>query len=96
LNNKGNIKDKIIQRIYESIKRLLGKISYTIVFDYLRRTKNQAGKILENIFRKNIKYLTRKALRNKIGKQLSYYKYKDYNLQYYSTIGYDLKFVMAY
>lgn len=96
LNNKGNIKDKIIQRIYESIKRLLGKISYTIVFDYLRRTKNQAGKILETIFRKNIKYLTKRDLRNKIGKQLSSYKYKDYNLQYYNTIGYDLKLVMAY
>ncbi len=95
LNNKGNIKDKIIQRIYESIKRLLGKISYTIVFDYLRRTKNKAGKILENIFRKNFKYLTKETLSKKMGKQLSSYKYNDCNLHYCTAINYDLKLVMA-
>ena len=81
LNNKAQIKDKIIQRIFESIKRMLKKISYTIVFDHLKRTKNKAGKILENIFRKNIQYLKKKRpYKNKIKKQYVVLKYREYSL----------------
>ena len=51
LNNRTVIKDKIIQRIYTCIKRMLERISYTIVFDHLYRAENTAGKILERIIR---------------------------------------------
>ncbi|MBA3978093.1 MAG: reverse transcriptase-like protein [Nitrosopumilus sp.] len=51
LNKKTGIRDKLIQRIYNSIKKMLDKIAYTIVFDYQSRTKNLAGKIIENIYR---------------------------------------------
>jgi Reverse transcriptase-like len=81
LNNKAQIKDRIIQRIFESIKRMLGKISYTIVFDHLKRTKNKAGKILENIFRKNIQYLKKKRpYKNRIKKQYIVFRDGEYSL----------------
>ena len=51
LNEKTEIKDNLIQRIYRSIKRMLDKVTFTIVFDYQCRTKNLAGKIIENIYR---------------------------------------------
>lgn len=51
LNEKTEIKDNLIQRIYNSIKRMLDKVTCTIVFDYQSRTKNLAGKIIENIYR---------------------------------------------
>jgi hypothetical protein len=51
LNEKTEIKDSLIRRIYNSIKRMLGKVAYTIVFDYQSRTENLAGKIIENIYR---------------------------------------------
>ena len=51
LNKRVEIKDKIIQRIYSCIVRILKKISYTIIFDYLHRAKNAAGKILEKLNR---------------------------------------------
>ena len=83
LNNKALINDKMIQRIYESIKRILQKICFIIVFDHLKRTKNRAGRLLENICRKNIKYIKKK--RNavyKIERQCLYIKYKESNLKY--------------
>lgn len=51
LNEKTEIKDNLIQRIYRSIKRMLDKVTYTIVFDYQSRTENLAEKIIENIYR---------------------------------------------
>jgi hypothetical protein len=51
LNEKTEIKDSLIRRIYNSIKRMLGRVAYTIVFDYQSRTENLAGKIIENIYR---------------------------------------------
>ena len=51
LNEKTEIKDNLIQRIYNSIKRMLDKVTWPIVFDYQSRTKNLAGKIIENIYR---------------------------------------------
>ena len=51
LNEKTEIKDNLIQRIYNSIKRMLDRVTCTIVFDYQSRTKNLAGKIIENIYR---------------------------------------------
>lgn len=95
LNNKAQINDKIIQKIYESIKRMLEKISYTIVFDHLKRTKNKAGKILENIFRKNIQYLKKKHYKNKIEKQYIFIKYREDCLGYYTTFTDPLKLVIT-
>ena len=94
LNNKAQIKDKIIQRIFDSIKRMLEKISYTIVFDHLKRTKNKAGKILENIFKKNIKSIE-KPYRNKIEKQYIFLKYRQERLGYYATFTDPLKLIIT-
>ena len=55
LNKRSKVKDSIIKRVYNSIIKIMGKISYTLVFDYLRRTSNRAGKILE-LIRKENKY----------------------------------------
>ncbi|MGD9672619.1 MAG: hypothetical protein AB7U98_03960 [Candidatus Nitrosocosmicus sp.] len=55
LNRRSKVKDDIIKRIYNSIIKIVGKISCTLVFDYLRRTSNRAGKILE-LLRKETKY----------------------------------------
>ncbi len=64
------INDKIIQKIYESIKRMLEKISFIIVFDHLHRTKNRAGRLLEKVFRKNLGYVNNKHKKKKIEKTI--------------------------
>ena len=56
LNKRSKVKDSIIKRVYNSIIKIMGKISYTLVFDYLRRTSNRAGKILELIRKENKSY----------------------------------------
>jgi hypothetical protein len=86
LNNKALINDEIIQRIYESIKRMLQKICFVIVFDHLTRAKNRAGRILENIFRKNIKYIKKKRNSSKIEKQCLHIKYKESTSKYENTL----------
>ena len=53
LNKRSKVKDEIIKRVYNSIIRIIEKISCTLVFDYLRRTSNRAGKILELIRKEN-------------------------------------------
>ncbi len=95
LNNKIQIKDKIIQRVFESIKRMLKKISYTIVFDHLKRAKNKAGQILENIFRKNIEYLKKKSYKSKTEKQHIFVKYREGRLGYYTTFTDPLKLIIT-
>jgi len=95
LNNKIQIKDKIIQRVFESIKRMLKKISYTIVFDHLKRAKNKAGQILENIFRKNIKYLKKNSYKNKTEKQHIFVKYREGSLGYYTTFTDPFKLIIT-
>jgi hypothetical protein len=52
LNRKTGIKDDLIRRVHNSIIRILSKISCSLVFYHLNRTKNRAGKILEHL-RKN-------------------------------------------
>jgi hypothetical protein len=49
LNKKTEIRDDIIRRIYNSIIRILNKITCKMVFNHLERTKNTAGKILEHL-----------------------------------------------
>jgi hypothetical protein len=56
LNKRSKVKDAIIKRIYNSIIKILEKISCTLVFDYLRRTSNKAGKILDLLRRENKDY----------------------------------------
>ncbi len=56
LNKKTKIKDDIMRRVYDSILRILKKVTCTLIFDHLNRTKNTAGKMLEHI-RKDNKYL---------------------------------------
>jgi hypothetical protein len=85
LNDKAQIKDDIIQRIYRSIKRMLQKSCFVIVFDYLIRSKNRAGRILENTFRKNIKYFKKKRNANKISKEYIFIKYDESNSEYCNT-----------
>jgi aminopeptidase C len=53
LNKRSKVKDEIIKRVYNSIVKILGKIPCTLVFDYLRRTNNKAGKILELLRKEN-------------------------------------------
>ena len=53
LNKRSKVKDEIIKRVYNSIVKIVGKISCTLVFDYLRRTNNSAGKILELLRKEN-------------------------------------------
>ena len=53
LNKRSKVKDEIIKRVYNSIIKIVGKISCTLVFDYLRRTNNRAGKILELLRKEN-------------------------------------------
>jgi hypothetical protein len=53
LNKRSKVKDAIIKRIYNSIIKIMEKISCTLVFGYLRRTSNKAGKILELLRREN-------------------------------------------
>jgi hypothetical protein len=63
LNKNTGIRDDIIRRIYNSITRILEKVTCNLVFDHLDRTKNTAGKILEHI-RKKI-YIQKKTNPNK-------------------------------
>jgi hypothetical protein len=53
LNKRSNIRDDLIRRIHNSILRILSKVSCNLIFDYLNRTKNKAGKILEKIRKDN-------------------------------------------
>jgi hypothetical protein len=49
LNRKIEIRDDIIKRIYNSIIRILKKVSCNMIFNHLNRTRNTAGKILEHL-----------------------------------------------
>lgn len=54
LNKQSDIRDNTIQRIHDSIIRILTKVSCNLIFYHLNRTKNIAGKILENIRKDSI------------------------------------------
>jgi hypothetical protein len=53
LNRRSKIKDDIIKRIYNSIIRIMEKVSCVLVFYYLRRNNNKAGKLLEILRKEN-------------------------------------------
>lgn len=53
LNKRSKVKDDIIKRIYNSIIRIMEKVSCALVFYYLRRNNNKAGKLLEILRKEN-------------------------------------------
>ncbi len=58
LQGVSKIRDAVLQRICMSIRKLLDRNSYMIVFDHLDRARNHAGLLLEQRRRKEIeKYL---------------------------------------
>src|SRR5215203_5686416 len=81
LNNKAQINDKIIQRISDSIKRILQKISFIIVFDHLNRTR----RLLEKVFRNNLRYINKKHNTTKTERQFLQIQYKKSNLKCKNT-----------
>ena len=52
LRGMSEVRDLVMQRIRNVITKLLLKIKYTLVFDYLDRSKNIAGLLLEQKRRK--------------------------------------------
>ncbi|HKR73942.1 MAG TPA: hypothetical protein VJR94_07505 [Candidatus Nitrosocosmicus sp.] len=49
LNMKSKMKDEVIKRIFKSILNILQKIACPLIFDYLKRNNNKAGKMLEDL-----------------------------------------------
>jgi hypothetical protein len=58
LQGLSKLRDAVLQRICLSIRKLLDKMAYMIIFKHLERAKNHAGLLLEQRRRKEIeKYL---------------------------------------
>ena len=58
LQGLSKIRDAVLQRICASIRKLLERMAYMIIFNHLERARNQAGLLLEQRKRKEIeKYL---------------------------------------
>jgi hypothetical protein len=64
LNIKAEITDKIIQRIMNLLNEFFKRFPFIMIFDHLKRIRDRAGKLLERIFTKNIKYI-KKNMRQK-------------------------------
>ncbi|MDQ3848368.1 MAG: hypothetical protein M3261_05365 [Thermoproteota archaeon] len=47
LLGRSQIRDELMQRIFLAISDLLSRVKYTIIFDYLKRSYNLAGLLLE-------------------------------------------------
>jgi hypothetical protein len=47
LLRRSQIRDRLMQRIFRAISNLLSRLRFTIVFDYLKRSHNLAGLLLE-------------------------------------------------
>ena len=58
LQGVSKVRDAVLQRICASIKKLLDRMTYMIIFNHLERARNHAGLLLEQRRRKEIeKYL---------------------------------------
>jgi hypothetical protein len=58
LQGVSKIRDAVLQRICMSIKKLLERTAYMIIFNHLERARNHAGLLLEQRRRKEIeKYM---------------------------------------
>jgi hypothetical protein len=72
LQGISKIRDAVLQRICASIRKLMDKIPYMVIFNHLERAQNQAGLLLEQRRRKEIE------------KKLMH----QYQKQYYSVSGF--------
>jgi hypothetical protein len=54
LQGISKVRDAVLQRICTSIRKLLDKMPYLIIFNHLERARNQAGLLLEQRRRKEI------------------------------------------
>src|SRR5690606_31843116 len=68
LQGISKIRDAVLQRICASIRKLLDRMPYMIVFNHLERARNQAGLLLEQKRRKEIE----KQLEHQYQKQYCY------------------------
>jgi hypothetical protein len=58
LQGVSKVRDAVLQRICASIRKLLDRMAYMIIFNHLERARNHAGLLLEQRRRKEIeKYL---------------------------------------
>jgi len=72
LQGISKVRDAVLQRICMSIRKLLDKMAYMIIFNHLERARNHAGLLLERRRRKEIE------------ENLKY----QYEKQFYSTSGF--------
>jgi hypothetical protein len=78
LQGISKVRDAVLQRICTSIRKLLDKMPYMIVFNHLERARNQAGLLLEQRRRKEIE----KNLMHQYQKQ--YYGVSGFMMKHYS------------
>ena len=72
LQGMSKVRDVVLQRICTSIRKLLERMAYMIIFNHLERARNHAGLLLERRRRKEIE------------KDLMH----EYQKQYYSATGF--------
>jgi hypothetical protein len=78
LQGVSKVRDAVLQRICVSIKKLLDKMPYMIIFNYLERARNHAGLLLERKRRKEIE----EDLMHRYQKQ--YYSVSEFMMNRYS------------
>lgn len=54
LQGVSKVRDAVLQRICTSIRKVLDKMAFMIIFNHLERARNQAGLLLEQRRRKEI------------------------------------------
>lgn len=77
LQGISKVRDVVLQRICTSIRKLLDRMPYMIIFNHLERARNQAGLLLEQRRRKEIE----KNLMHQYQKQ--YYSVSRFIINYY-------------
>jgi hypothetical protein len=77
LQGISKVRDAVLQRICTSIRKLLDRMPYMIIFNHLERARNQAGLLLEQRRRKEIE----KNLMHQYQKQ--YYSVSRFIINYY-------------
>jgi hypothetical protein len=80
LQGISKVRDAVLQRICLSIRKILDKMPYMIIFNHLERARNQAGLLLEQRRRKEIE----KNLMHQYQKQ--YYSLSGFMMDRYSLI----------
>lgn len=80
LQGVSKVRDAVLQRICTSIRKLLDRRAYMIIFNHLERARNQAGLLLEQRRRKEIE----KCLMHQYQKQ--YYTVSGFMMDQYSLV----------